>query len=115
LTQDNEHIITFSQQHQEQGNASVSPEAITQLKMPSLYKVFLHNDDYTPMEFVIEVLESIFRKANPLAIQIMLDVHKKGSGLCGVYPYEIAETKVALVIDKAKQHRHPLKCTMEEE
>lgn len=106
---------TVINSHQKEAGASVSPDSLIQLRVPSLYKVYLHNDDYTPMEFVIEILESVFRKANSLAIQIMLDVHKKGSGLCGVYPHEVAETKVASVIDKAKQHRHPLKCTMEEE
>jgi ATP-dependent Clp protease adaptor protein ClpS len=95
--------------------ALVLPDLESTLKEPSLYKVWLHNDDYTPMEFVVEILETIFRKANTLATKVMLDIHNKGSGLCGVYPYEIAETKVAQVIDKAKQHRHPLKCTMEEE
>ncbi len=100
--------------YQDQGTL-VLPVTEPTTKVPSLYKVFLHNDDYTPMEFVVEILESIFHKANTLATQIMLDVHKKGSGLCGIYPYEVAETKVALVKDRAKQHRHPLKCTMEEE
>ena len=82
---------------------------------PTRYKVILFNDDFTPMEFVVELLETIFHMANPLASKIMLDVHKKGSGLCGIYPYEIAETKVALVLERARKHRHPLKCTMEEE
>lgn len=96
-------------------DSAVLPRTEEEVKVPRLYKVLLHNDDYTPMEFVIEILESIFHKANPLATQIMLDVHKKGSGLCGVYPYEVAETKVSQVIGKAKKHRHPLRCTMEEE
>ncbi len=85
------------------------------VRPPSRYKVILHNDDYTPMDFVIEILETVFHKTNALATQIMLDVHEKGLGICGVYPYEIAETKVTLVNDKAKQLQHPLKCTMEEE
>lgn len=106
---------TASSSDQEGENALAVPSSDVELRIPPLYKVLLHNDDYTPMEFVIEILETVFHKANVLATKIMLDVHKKGSGLCGVYPFEVAETKVALVIDKARQHRHPLKCTMEEE
>ncbi len=93
----------------------IIPISKVDLKPPSHYKVILHNDDYTPMDFVIEVLESVFHKANALATKIMLDVHQKGLGLCGIYPYEVAETKVTLVMDRAKQHQYPLKCTMEEE
>ncbi|MEO1092879.1 MAG: ATP-dependent Clp protease adapter ClpS [Pseudomonadota bacterium] len=82
---------------------------------PSLYKVLLLNDDYTPMEFVVHVLQRFFSKSAEDATRIMMHVHQKGVGICGVYTYEIAETKVAQVIDFAKQHQHPLQCTMEKE
>jgi ATP-dependent Clp protease adaptor protein ClpS len=84
-------------------------------KKPSMYKVLLLNDDYTPMEFVVHVLEQYFDKRNDDAVQIMLHVHQKGVGMCGVYTYEVAETKVAQVMDMAKQHQHPLQCTIERE
>jgi ATP-dependent Clp protease adaptor protein ClpS len=82
---------------------------------PSLYKVLLLNDDYTPMEFVVHVLERFFSKSREEATRIMLHVHQKGVGICGVYTFEIAETKVAQVIEFARQHQHPLQCTMEKE
>ena len=82
---------------------------------PSMYKVLLLNDDYTPMEFVIQVLESFFNKNREEATRIMLHVHKKGVGLCGVYTYEIAETKVMQVMAAARQAQHPLQCVMEKE
>ena len=84
-------------------------------KKPSLYKVLLLNDDYTPMEFVIFVLEHFFGKSREDATRIMLHVHHKGVGICGVFTFEVAETKVALVMDFARQHQHPLQCTMEKE
>ena len=87
----------------------------TRTKKPYLYKVLLLNDDYTPMEFVVHVLETMFRKSHEEAMRIMLHVHHKGVGLCGVYTYEVAETKVAQVIDYARRHQHPLQCTMEKE
>jgi ATP-dependent Clp protease adaptor protein ClpS len=84
-------------------------------KRPSLYKVLLLNDDYTPMDFVVYVLERFFNKAREEATRIMLHVHQKGVGVCGVYTYEVAETKVAQVMNFARQHQHPLQCTMEKE
>jgi ATP-dependent Clp protease adaptor protein ClpS len=87
----------------------------TKTKKPSLYKVLLLNDDYTPMEFVVHVLERFFNKGREDATQIMLHVHQKGVGICGVYTYEVAETKVTQVLDLARQHQHPLQCTMEKE
>lgn len=84
-------------------------------KKPSLYKVLLLNDDYTPMEFVVQVLERFFAKNRDDATRIMLHVHQKGVGLCGVYTYEVAETKVTQVMDFARRHQHPLQCTMEKE
>jgi ATP-dependent Clp protease adaptor protein ClpS len=82
-------------------------------KKPPLYKVLLLNDDYTPMEFVVHVLERFFSKSREEATRIMLHVHQKGIGVCGVFTYEVAETKVAQVIDLARQNQHPLQCTME--
>ena len=82
---------------------------------PSMYKVLLLNDDYTPMEFVVHVLERFFSKGQEDATRIMLHVHQHGVGICGVYTYEIAETKVTQVIDFARQHQHPLQCTMEKD
>ena len=82
---------------------------------PSLYKVLLLNDDYTPMEFVIRVLEIYFNKGHQDATRIMLQVHQRGVGICGIYTYEVAETKVTQVIDFSRQHGHPLQCTMEKE
>lgn len=84
-------------------------------KKPSLYKVLLLNDDYTPMDFVIQVLEQIFSKGREDATRIMLHVHQHGVGICGVYTYEVAETKVANVIEFARRHQHPLQCTMEKD
>ena len=89
-------------------------EARPKLKRPPLYRVVLINDDYTPMEFVVDILESVFGMARTGATHVMLEVHTKGKGICGVYSYEIAETKVAQVMSLASQHQHPLLCTMEE-
>ena len=89
-------------------------ETKKKLKRPPIYKVLLHNDDYTTKEFVVQVLQYVFHKDQTAAVQIMLHVHKKGIGVAGVYTYKIAETKVALVESLAKQHEYPLKCTMEE-
>ena len=89
-------------------------EARPKLKRPPLFRVILLNDDYTPMEFVVSVLESVFGLDRTTATRIMLEVHHQGKGICGVYTYEIAETKVAQVMGLAQQHQHPLLCTMEE-
>lgn len=91
----------------------IAPRTRTQAKRPSLYRVLLLNDDFTPMEFVIHVLERFFGKSREDATEIMLHVHQSGVGECGVYTYEIAETKVTLVMDFARQHNHPLQCVME--
>lgn len=82
-------------------------------KKPSMYKVIMLNDDYTPMEFVVHVLERFFRKSREEATRIMLHVHHRGVGICGVFTYEVAETKVTQVMDFARQHQHPLQCTLE--
>ncbi len=84
-------------------------------KTPSMYKVLMLNDDYTPMEFVVHVLEKFFGKNRADATRIMLHVHQRGVGICGVFTYEIAETKVTQVIDYAMRNQHPLQCTLEKE
>jgi ATP-dependent Clp protease adaptor protein ClpS len=93
----------------------VLSETRDEVEEPPLYKVLLHNDDYTTMEFVVEVLMFVFRKPPEEATRIMLDVHRKGIGICGVYPYELAEVKVDTVENLARDSGYPLKCTMERE
>ena len=88
-------------------------QAKPEIKRPPMFKVLLINDDYTPMEFVVHVLETFFAMDRPTATQIMLNVHSKGKGLCGIFTRDIAETKVAQVNDYSRQHEHPLLCTME--
>src|ERR1051325_9235615 len=96
------------------------PQGITRtrtekkVKQPSQYRVLLHNDDYTTMEFVVHVLQSIFNHEEAEATQIMLHVHSKGIGVAGVYPHEVAETKIEQVHDLAREHEYPLRCSMEE-
>jgi ATP-dependent Clp protease adaptor protein ClpS len=84
-------------------------------KKPSMYKVLMLNDDYTPMGFVVHILERFFSKTRQEATRIMLHVHRRGVGVCGVYTYEVAETKVTQVMDFARQHQHPLQCTLEKD
>ena len=91
----------------------VVTETKPKTKKPSMYKVLMLNDDYTPMEFVVMVLEQFFSKGHQEATRIMLHVHQKGVGICGVYTYEVAETKVHQVMDNARQNQHPLQCTLE--
>jgi ATP-dependent Clp protease adaptor protein ClpS len=83
-------------------------------KRPPMFKVILLNDDYTPMEFVVEVLERFFAMDRPTATRVMLEVHTRGKGVCGVFTYEIAETKVSQVTSYSREHQHPLLCTLEE-
>jgi ATP-dependent Clp protease adaptor protein ClpS len=99
---------------EEQRQDLLVDEAKPRIKRPPLYKVVLLNDDYTPMEFVVEILQSFFYLDRSKATQIMLHVHTRGKGVCGVFPYEIAETKAALVNDYSRKHQHPLLCTLEE-
>ncbi len=87
----------------------------TKTQRPPMYKVMLLNDDYTPMEFVVHILERFFGLGHAAAFEIMLTVHKKGLAVVGVFSFEIAETKVAQVMDFARRHQHPLQCTMEKE
>ena len=100
-------------------NKISSTDIVTQekveLKKPKLYKVILLNDDYTPMEYVVKLIRIVFRKSENEAVNIMLMVHKKGSGICGIFTKEVAETKVETVLKMAKGDQHPLKCIMEPE
>ena len=93
----------------------VVTETKTTTKRPSMYKVLLLNDDYTPMEFVVHVLESFFSMDRQMATKVMLEVHTKGKGACGIFPYDLAETKASQVIEYARQNEHPLVCTVETE
>lgn len=97
------------------GQGATVLEARPKLKKPPLYKVLMLNDDYTPMEFVVDVLNRFFGMDEAKATSVMLQVHQQGVGLCGVFTYEIAETKVTQVIDFARRHEHPLQCTLERE
>lgn len=97
------------------GGTSLAVKPRAQTKKPAMYKVLMLNDDYTPMEFVVYVLERFFNKAAEEATQIMLHVHQRGVGVCGVFTYEIAETKVTQVMDLARQNQHPLQCTIEKD
>ena len=96
-------------------DTSVLVKKRSKLKKPPLYKVLLLNDDFTPMEFVVHVLERFFAIGNEKAVQIMLAVHKKGMAVVGVYSHDIAETKVTQVMDYSRKNQHPLQCTMEKE
>jgi len=102
-----------------QGNPDSGTSVLTRTKRttqkPPLYKVIILNDDYTPMEFVVYILQRFFNKSIEDATQIMLHVHQNGLGICGVFTYEVAETKVTQVMDLAREHQHPLQCTMEKE
>ena len=99
----------------EDAGVGVDTKTKPKTKRPSLYKVLLLNDDYTPMEFVVYVLQRFFSKDQERAVDIMLTVHNKGVAVVGVYPFEIAETKVTQVMDCARSNQHPLQCTMEKE
>ncbi|WP_128253259.1 ATP-dependent Clp protease adapter ClpS [Falsirhodobacter deserti] len=96
-------------------DTSILTKTHTRTQRPPLYKVLILNDDYTPMEFVVHVLERFFGLDHAQAFQIMLTVHKKGLAVVGVFSHEVAETKVAQVMDFARRHQHPLQCTMEKE
>ena len=97
------------------GATGVITEVKPKVAKPSMYRVLLLNDDFTPMEFVVYVLERLFNKSREEATRVMLHVHQNGVGLCGVYTYEVAETKVAQVMELARRHQHPLQCTMEKD
>ena len=97
----------------DEGQIGVATQTRTKPKKPSQYKVLMLNDDYTPMEFVVMVLKRFFRMDLEQATRVMLHVHQRGVGVCGVFPYEIAETKVNQVMDFARENQHPLQCTLE--
>lgn len=101
--------------HDDDGDTGLAVKTRATTKKPSMYKVLMLNDDYTPMEFVIYILERIFNKSQDQATDIMLHVHQKGVGLCGVFTYEVAETKAAQVMDLARHNQHPLQCTIEKD
>jgi len=102
------------QQSQHYDDGLALEEAKPKLKKPPMYKVVLINDDYTPMEFVVHILEDFFAMGREKATQIMLEVHTRGAGVCGVFSRDIAETKVAQVNNFSRENQHPLKCIMEE-
>ena len=106
------HLNQKNESENEGGTATLDK---TKIKLPKKYKVLLHNDDYTTMEFVIYILQSVFHKTLEEAEQIMLQVHVKGIGVCGVYTFEVAESKVLKVKSLAKANMHPLECTFESE
>ena len=101
--------------NQKSNETGVITQEKVKLKKPKLYKVILLNDDYTPMEYVVNLIKIVFRKNESEAVNIMLMVHKKGSGVCGIFTKEIAETKVETVLKMAKSDQHPLKCIMEQD
>lgn len=110
-------IIAMASGDHDERDGGTSGGVITERKLdvkpPSVYRVLLHNDDFTPMDFVVMILETYFGKDRNAATEVMLAVHHKGVGVCGVYPFEIAETKVSLVMECARENEHPLQCTME--
>lgn len=99
----------------EEGGVGVLPEKKTRLKKPKLYKVLLHNDDFTTMDFVVFVLQYVFKRSEAEAVSIMLNVHNNGIGVAGVYPYEIAKEKSQKTMNLARAREYPLLCTVEEE
>ncbi len=109
------HMMSDDDRFDDGGDTSLATKTKPKTKRPPLYKVMLLNDDYTPMEFVILVLERFFAIGHSQATEIMLTVHKKGLAVVGVFPHEIAETKVSQVMDFAQRHQHPLQCTMEKD
>ena len=115
----NHHQIIMSDERKggddDRVNTGLALKSRPKVKTPSMYKVLMLNDDYTPMEFVINVLERFFGKSVEEATQIMLHVHQKGVGICGVFTFEIAETKVNQTMELARKNQHPLQCTLEKE
>jgi len=109
-------ISMAGRKNEEEGGGpgvGVATRARARTKRPSLYKVLLLNDDYTPMEFVVHVLQRFFKMDMEEATRVMLQVHQRGVGVCGIFSYEVAETKVNQVMDFARQNQHPLQCTLE--
>ncbi|MEL6511792.1 MAG: ATP-dependent Clp protease adapter ClpS [Pseudomonadota bacterium] len=107
--------VMMSDKKDDDGDVGVVLETRQKTKKPPMYKVMILNDDYTPMEFVVHVLERFFGMTHAQAFELMLTVHKKGLAVVGVFSFEVAETKVTQVMDFAQRHQHPLQCTMEKE
>ena len=107
--------ITLSNDDNFDSDTAVVTKTKSKTAKPPMYKVLLLNDDYTPMEFVVHILERFFSINHQAAVEIMMTVHKKGAAVVGVFSHDIAETKVAQVMDLARKHEHPLQCTMEKE
>lgn len=107
----------MSEDHNNDGknNTALATRPKTRTQKPSMFRVLLLNDDYTPMDFVILVLQKFFHKSHEEAMKIMLNVHQRGVGVCGVFTYEIAETKAAQTMELARMHQHPLQCVLEKE
>lgn len=106
-------MAEFIKNTDNRNEALIEKKTKKKLKKPSLYKVVMLNDDYTPMDFVVYLLKTLFRKNHNEASKIMLEVHNKGAGICGIFPYEIAETKILKVINTARNNGFPLLCTLE--
>ena len=115
MADDPDRRVRLADDPDREGQTGVITKPKPKTQKPPLYKVLLLNDDYTPMEFVVAVLERFFGMSHAQAFELMLTVHKKGVAVVGVFSYEIAETKVAQVMDFAQRHQHPLQCTMEKE
>lgn len=107
--------ITMTGQDTDAPDSGVATKTRARTQRPPLYKVLLLNDDYTPMEFVVHILERFFSLSHQQSVEVMLTVHRKGVAVVGVFAFEIAETKVAQVMDFARRNQHPLQCTMEKE
>lgn len=107
--------MTDKDQKHDGGSGQIILESRTQTKKPSMYKVVMMNDDYTPMEFVVHVLQQFFGRTAEEATQIMLNVHQRGVGICGIYSFEIAETKASKTMEYARQKEHPLQLQLEKE
>ncbi len=108
-------MIEYNNKDQDKTDTGLLTKAEPKTKKPSMYKVVLLNDDYTPMEFVIHILQRFFKMTTDEATQVMLQVHQKGAGICGIFTYEVAETKVNQVLSFSQQNDHPLQCTLEKE
>ena len=107
--------MTDKDKKHDRGSGQIILESRTQTKKPSMYKVVMMNDDYTPMEFVVHVLQQFFGRSVDEATQIMLNVHQRGVGICGIYSFEIAETKASKTMEYARQKEHPLQLQLEKE
>lgn len=108
----------MSEQNNDNGDeldGSVITKSKPKTKKPSMYKVLMLNDDYTPMDFVVHVLQQFFRMSESEAMRVMLQVHQQGLGVCGVFTFEVAETKIHQVVEYARKHEHPLQCTLEKD